>query len=207
MVLFKVSLSGYFIANNTNAAIFIVSQNFYLYENWTFDDRRFHILKSQTEDPMVCTACTKMFHLVQKRILKCLITLASSHYHHEVAHEVKKSADLIPEPVESFSVLKSTTSDELLQPSISSRHTLQIKVAFLECQYMFLDSLEHLMTSLEDETEDADAEHNFWDKDRAAVRLVNDRRGLLVLDYGSTGAKLKSKADINKQRVIYTYYL
>ncbi len=169
-----------------------------MYENWAYDARKIHILKSQTETPLTATVCTRMFLLFQKRLTKCLFIVGSCHVHQE-GTKVNEGAALSSD---SFAILKSMGSEELVDQTVSSTHLIKIRSSFLECQYHFLDGLQFLMIKGGSKFDSVlDDEEARWEASATRLALGTDKLGSLTLEQAPPALKLKFKTEENRNTV------
>ena len=165
------------------------------------DSRQFQNIRSKSDKPQNPTTCTKMFYLFQKLTIRSLFTITSVHIH--AASNVNATGDVLVHSSESFSVLRSMASDDLLGQNIPARHLDKIRNMFLENQYQYLDGLEYLVTNTEGESgnaqEDVDAFQ--WEASGLQLKLATNKTGSLVLEHAATSVKLKSKAEENRDTV------
>jgi hypothetical protein len=166
---------------------YLVSQIFYVYENWMISVGDFDAVN----DNFNATVCTKIFHLFQKVVFDSLYIIVSS--------SSLTSNDL----VENADKSKDTKSFQNIHIGNGASAFEKIKILFLECFYSFLDGLEYIVSNSNAKDSSSIEDIDISQENGLPFKLSCSKVGSIVLEDSSSGAKLRSKAELNRDQVIY----
>ncbi len=133
-------------------------------------------------DYFSATVCTKMFHLFQKLVFDSLHVIFDS----TCAYNEWDKQD------------KDQKSQSI---AIGDGHFEKIKLLFLECFYSFLDGLEYIVSSSNAKDSNSVEDIDISEENGLPFKLSCSKLGSIVLEDASSGAKLKSKAESNRDPV------
>ncbi len=166
---------------------YLVSQIFYVYENWMISVGDFDAVN----DNFNATVCTKIFHLFQKVVFDSLHIIFSS--------SSSNSYDLL----ENTDKSKNNQSFQNIHIGNGASAFEKIKMLFLECFYSFLDGLEYIASNSNAKDSNSIEDIDVSQENGLPFRLSCSKAGSIVLEDASSGAKLRSKAESNRDPVIY----
>jgi hypothetical protein len=136
-----------------------------------------------------------MFEAYQKAILRCFYAIGGVYI--GKTNTGLKAAD-------SQNLLRSMNSDELLNATeLPPDFKEKVRNTFLECQNIFLDGIEYIVTNREgkDLRSLQDTDETRWDSSGMQMKITTNKSGSLVLDSVTSNIKLKSSAYENRDTV------
>lgn len=163
-----------------------MSQIFYVYENWMVSVGNFDSMN----DNFNATVCTQMFHLFQKLVFDSLHIIISSQ---------AVNNDDQWDKIQKFQILNSFQSINIGNGASSFE---KIKTLFLECIYSFLDGLEYIASNSNPKDANSIEDIDLSEENGLPFKLSCSKMGSIVLEDASSGVKLRSKAESNRDPVI-----
>ena len=138
------------------------------------------------------TLCTRMFYLFQKVVIGALHVISSS-----------QSSSMSGGPI----------ANRIAEPNLALRSFQsinfgkdagafeKIKTLFLDCFYSFLDGLEYIASNTDTKDGNSLEDIDITEENGLPFKLSCSKIGSIVLEDASSGAKLKSKAESNRDTV------
>lgn len=143
-------------------------------------------------DSFNATVCTKMFHLFQKLVFDSLYVISFSHtVNNEGSFHMAEKAPVL----KSFLSINGNGSSD------------KIKILFLDCFYSFLDGLEYIASNSDPKDSSLMEDIDGSEENGLPFKLSCSKMGSIILEDASSGIKLKSKAELNRDPVIFLFLI